>query len=124
MFKKILMNIALGFVIRLAKKFGVNIKWDVIQANLIARLQKVLPEALDDEGAMFISNVIAVAQKVLSGEVIEKVIKLSTSGKAGEALKYLKEQIVEVVLPHAVAQTEDELDTLAMEAIFQYAIAA
>ncbi len=96
MFQQWIIQAAIMFIVRQVAKFGVNLNWDMVKADVDSRVRKLLPGVFfDDIGSALALKAVNIAQGVLtSADELETLAKLATAGKFEEAFKYLQDIII------------------------------
>lgn len=96
MMKSWALKMVIGFVLRQLEKFSENIDWQKVEADLDARVRKLIPGTwFDDEAVRIAHAALTVIKTVLGqGDNIKRLLDLLTARKYDEAVKLLKEIIL------------------------------
>lgn len=106
MVQKWLISLAVSFVLKQLAKWQQGIKWDLVKADLEARLRALVPgEMFDDELVQALHALVDILASILAAQAdLELIINLAVAGKFAEAVEALKD----LVLKHFIPQSEVE----------------
>lgn len=93
-FEKMLLGVAVSFILRQAAKFGAETNWETVKEDLEIRARDIIPgDFFDDEVVELMDSVVTAASVVLQSTAeLEAITNLLTEKKwtkAGEAFKAL-----------------------------------
>lgn len=107
MFQAIFMRLVLSYIGNALAAAEGSIKWDVIQAELDAKLKALLPSWLEGEVQVMLDNSIYLLKKVAGGEgVVQKLVALVAAKDFSGIVSYLEQLVMGELQVAALAQPE------------------
>ncbi len=111
-----IIGLVVGFVIRQIKKYGEDLDWAKVKADVEAQIRAALPDWAENAVVELALAAIDILADVLTSEDLKAIAEKLLAGDVGGALIALKDLIVKLIAPKdakLAAQLVEACDDLA-----------